>query len=304
MKQIEPPSIMANHAKCGVPAGDILIEGGRLGVLLAHRLGGTSEDLSPFGATLSSAGYTISVPQLYGHGGTHALLSATTWQHWYASFVEAYEELKSRCDIIVAGGLSEGALLALHLAAEKPDHVHGLLLLSPTFWPDGWGVPWYGRLLRRLTSKTIANLFRLDERAPFGIKDEGLRQAALERMHSDGRASEDVLGRSGGALLELKWLAERVTEEVDRIAQPALIFHSRESDRSRLDVTRLLQTKMRGPTDLLLLDDSYHLVTHDRQRDLVAERSVIFLDQLVRRIDERKANAKLREGQDMLDDRE
>src|SRR5262245_10016072 len=168
---------MANHSKCCVAATDILRPGGRLGFLLMHRHGGTPAELAYVADELAAAGHTVACPLLYGHGGSRALLAATTWRDWYASVEEAHAELKARCDVVIAGGLSSGALLALHLAARHPDRVQGTVLFAPTIWPNGWAVPWYGGMLRLLDHKRLANFFRLDERAPYGIKDELLRRS-------------------------------------------------------------------------------------------------------------------------------
>ena len=42
-----------------------------------------------------------------------------------------------------AAALAMGAVLALHLAAQRQDQVHGLALYAPTLWYDGWAMPWY-----------------------------------------------------------------------------------------------------------------------------------------------------------------
>ena len=171
----------------------------------------------------------------------------------------------------MVGGLGVGALLALKLAAERRQRVQGLALFAPTFWPNGWAMPWYGTVLRVLGSKRIANLFRFDERPPFGIKDDKLREAALASMTRDGRRRDDVLGRSGGTMLEVKWLAQSVSAQLADVTQPCLIFHPRHDDRSALSASQMLQKRLGGVVDLVVLDDSYHLVTLDRQRALVLE---------------------------------
>jgi carboxylesterase len=267
---------MANHSKCCVPATDIFRAGGRLGFLLVHRHGGTPAELAYVADELAAAGHTVACPLLYGHGGSRALLGATTWLQWYASVEEAHADLRSRCDVVIAGGLSSGALLALHLAAQRPAQVQGTVLFAPTIWPNGWAVPWYGGMLRLLGHKRIANFFRLDERAPYGIKDELLRRSVLDGMHSDGRSDDDIFGRSGGAMLELKWLAGAVMDEVARVRQPCLIFHPRHDDRSSLSSSLKLQRRLGGRVDMIVLEDSYHLVTLDRERAFVVGRALEF----------------------------
>ncbi|MGE0627125.1 MAG: alpha/beta hydrolase [Hyphomicrobiaceae bacterium] len=272
---------MASPAKCGVEISDLFIEGSRFGFLFVHRLGGTPADLAYVAEGLGASGFTVSVPLLYGHGGSRALLGATTWEQWYGSVAEAHEELVQCCDKVVVGGLGVGALLALKLAAGAPSAVDGCVLFSPTFWPNGWAMPWYGGALRLIGHKRLANLFRFDERPPYGIKDEVLRRTVLDDMaRRDARSSEDVLGRAGGALLEVKWLAKEVMPKLADVRQPALIFHPRYDDRSRLSASQLLQKRLGGIVNLVVLEDSYHLVTLDRQRELVLDRVRHFADEL------------------------
>lgn len=271
---------MISAQKCGVTIADVLHEGGRFGFLLIHRLGGAPSDVGYVSDGLARAGYTVSCPLLYGHGGSRDLLAATTWRQWAGTIDAALTELANRCDMIVAGGLGVGALLALRAAAEHPEKVSGLALFAPTFWPNGWAMPWYGNALRVLGSKRLANLVRFDERPPFGIKDEGLRQEMLDALAKDGRPKGDVMGRSGGAFLEVKWLARDVSERLAAVKQPCLIFHPRHDDRSALSASQTLQQRLGGVVDLIVLDDSYHLVTQDRQRALVLERVLEFADGL------------------------
>lgn len=287
---------MPNHSKCGVAASDIFLEGGRVGFLLMHRLGGTPAELAYVADALAAAGHTVACPVLYGHGGSRALLAATTWSDWYRSVEEAHDEVTGRCEVVIAGGLSSGALLALHLAAERADCVQGTVLFAPTIWPNGWAVPWYGSMLRLLGHKGLANLFRLDERPPYGIKDDGLRRSVLDGMHSDGRSDDDIFGRAGGAMLEHKWLANTVMAELASIRQPSLIFHPRHDDRSRLSSSLKLQRRLGGRVDVIVLEDSYHLVTLDRQRALVVDRALEFAENVAARAGGRAGSCEFLDG--------
>ncbi len=271
---------MTPSRNCGVSIADINHAGGRFGFLLIHRLGGVPADVGYVADGLARAGYSVLCPLLYGHGGSRALLAATTWRQWYESVGEAHTALAERCDTIVVGGLGVGALLALELAVERRERVDGLALFAPTFWPNGWAMPWYGNALRLVGSKRLADFIRFDERPPFGIKDDALRAEMLASQARDGRPMEDILGRSGGALLEVKWLAGHVKPRLRLVKQPSLIFHPRHDDRSALSASQGLQRRLGGAVDLIVLDDSYHLVTSDRQRALVLERVLEFAEAL------------------------
>jgi carboxylesterase len=271
---------MANPPKCGVEIADFRYQGDRLGFLLVHRLGSTPAVLSYLATGLARAGRSVSCPLLYGHGGSRALLGATTWSQWYGTLVEAHQELSGSCDTVIVGGLGVGALLALNLAADHGARIDALALFAPTFWPNGWAMPWYGNVLRVLSSKRLANLIRFDERPPYGIKDDALRRSMLESLAQDGRSLDDVNGRVGGALLEAKWLARAVIPKLAQVTQPCLVFHPRYDDRSQLSASQLLQKQLGGIVELVVLEDSYHLVTLDRQRDLVLQRVIEFAEEL------------------------
>lgn len=263
-------------------------ENGRVGFLLIHGLGGTPVELRFIAQGLTRAGFAVYCPLLEGHGGTKAELNATTWQDWYDSVAAAHDELRARCDMVVVGGLSSGALLALYLAANRPGDVAAAVLFAPTLWPDGWAIPKTFQLFKLVRHKWFASLIHFREVAPYGIKDERIRQFVLESLQSEGRPLEEILGRGGGVLWELKALRNIVKKQLSAIRQPTLIFHPRHDDQSDVANTMKLQRQLGGLVDVVVLDDSYHMVTLDRQRTLVVDRSVELGQRLVAGLQPRK----------------
>lgn len=281
---------MSMEATLGHGARGIDIGAGPLGFLLVHGLGGTPVELRFVAEGLARAGHAVSVPLLEGHGGSDDLLNATIWRDWYRSVEQACERLLRRCDLVIAGGLSAGAMLALHLAHERPDDVQGTVLFSPTLWPNGWAIPWYFNLFRIIGAKWLANLFYLREVYPYGIKDERIRKFVLDSLQKgpDQRSLDDIFGRRGGTILEFEWLVKAVREELGEIRQPALIFHSREDDQTDISNTMKLQRGLGGRVHTIVLEDSYHMVTLDRQRAVVVERTAEFAQWLERQHGERR----------------
>jgi carboxylesterase len=255
----------------------IRVSGDRLGFLLIHGLGGTPLELRYVAHGLASAGHTVHVPQLSGHCGTVKELRATGWLDWYASVEAEHDRLKSAgCDAVVVGGLSVGSILALHLAAMRPHTVSGLALYAPSLWLDGWGVPWHAALFKLVTMKWFADFFPFAERHPWGVKDERLR-ALIERAIKSGDSSRaGVAALPGCLMLELRWLVQCVKQEIAYIRQPTLILHPREDDRASLRNLSYLQASLGGLIETVVLDDSYHLVTLDRQRQIVVARTLEF----------------------------
>jgi carboxylesterase len=254
----------------------IRLAGDRLGFLLIHGLGGTPMELRYVAQGLARAGHSVHVPQLAGHCGTAAELKASGWLDWFGSVEREHDRLKASCEAIVVGGLSVGSILALHLAAARAESVSGLALYAPSLWLDGWGVPWYAGLFRLVTMKWCADWFPFAERHPWGIKDERLR-ALIERAIKSGDSSRaGAAALPGSLMLELRWLVQRVCEEIGAVRQPALIVHPRQDDRASLRNLHYLQGSLGGLTETVVLDDSYHLVTLDRQRQIVVDRTLEF----------------------------
>jgi hypothetical protein len=75
---------------------------------------------------------------------------------------------------------------------------------------------------------------------------------------------------------QLYKLVRVVKHELKAIAAPALIVQARDDDLSSLRNAEYLQRHMGGIVGTLVLDDSYHIVTVDRQRDLLIEGTMAF----------------------------
>lgn len=261
---------------------------GRVGVLLIHGLCGSPSEIRYVANGLSRSGYTVLCPQLAGHGGTEAELMATTWQDWYESAVKGLEELAATCETVIVGGLSTGAVLSLMLAARHKDKVHAVALYSPTLWLSGRQIPWYLPLFRLVDSKRLANLFRFPVPIHVGIKDQRIRSFIMNAMASEGAkgATPGPSATPGGAVLERRRLAKEVMKDLGTITQPVLILHAREDDYAGLDNAAYLQRELAGPVDLVVLEDSYHMVTVDRQRHVVLDRTQAFVSRIAASIAE------------------
>lgn len=266
------------NADAAAPSQDrgMFYEGGPTGFLLIHGLSGTPVELRYIANGLARAGHTVHCPQLAGHCGTLDQLRQSTWTDWYASVETALDSLARRCEHVFVGGLSMGAILALRLAALHPAKVHGCMLYAPTLWLDGWGVPWYSRLFSIVQQKSVANLVWFSERSPYGIKDPRLRAIIAEAIHSGDPASAGFLRIPGGCMMELRHLVRLVRRDLASIVQPTLILHPRHDDRASLRNAAYLGRNLGGRVETVVLEDSYHVITLDRQRDVVLEKSAAF----------------------------
>lgn len=287
---------MSKNEKINAYRGSLVMPGGRVGVLLVHSLGGNPIELRFVAQALARQGYTVYCPLIPGLGGGTDPSGLSSWRDWYSALEEAHDELKQHCDVVIAGGISAGSMLALRLARERANDVQGLILFAPTMWPNGWTIPATFHFFRLVRHKWVASLMRFRQRAPFGIKDERIRNFVIDSFKSEGRPLEDLFSRGGGLVWEFLQLARDVKRRLGEIPQQAVLFHPRHDDQSDLSNAFLLQRKLGGAVEATVLDDCYHMVTLDRQRSLVVDRTVDFVVRLTQRLEEKAAVSRFIKG--------
>lgn len=270
--------------------------GGRLGFVLVHGLAGTPIEVRYVGNALQRAGHAVDCVELAGHGRSVADLKRTCWEDWYASVEAAHARIRRQADIVIVGGLSSGAVLALNLVAERGDEVDGVMLFSPTLRYDGWSVPWYRFLVRLLRETPIRHIGWYSDRPPYGIKNERLRQFVVQQMLSNPSQDYGPYKTPGEALRQMVRLVDHVRPRLPAIRQPVLIVHPREDDIASLGNAAYLQKKLGGLVETFVLDDSYHMITIDQQRDLVVERAQSYATWLKARIERTKATLVSEQG--------
>jgi carboxylesterase len=262
---------------------DFHLPGGRNGVLLIHGLTGTPTEMRFVAKGLNRNGFTVHGMQLAGHCGDEADLLATGWHDWYRSVVEAAEKLRGEVDHLFVAGLSMGALLALKLAADHPDKVDGLGLYGTTFVYDGWTIPWIGKLsfmLPLVCGLGIGHGMKFHECFPYGIKDERIRQRIAGSMLSGDSAAAGLPGNPWPSLAEFYRLSFRVRRQLKDVRTPCLVVHAKDDDVASLKNVRLVVRGVSGPVETVLLENSYHMITVDQERNQVIERTTRFFNEV------------------------
>lgn len=118
------------------PSGDartqaFAVDGGRVGCLLLHGFTGTPAEMRPLAERLAERGYSVRAPLLPGHGSRAEDLLPKRWEDWFGAAEASWEELGAVAPRRAVAGLSMGALLALHLAHERPREVSAVAALAP-----------------------------------------------------------------------------------------------------------------------------------------------------------------------------
>lgn len=265
---------------------DFLLEGGRIGVLLIHGLTGTPTEMRGIGREFNRAGFTVYGMQLAGHCGDMNDLIATNWQDWYRTVVESAEKLRERVDYLYVGGLSMGAVLALKYASDYPQNVQGVLVYGATFRFDGWTVSpltkLMGPLLLTLTDKLhICRGRVVNEEPPYGIHNEQLRRKISQNMLSGDSGAAGLAGNPWPSLSQFVYLARNVRQSLHKVTSPCLILHAENDDIAHRRNGELVRDNVSGPVKMVLLKNSYHMITIDNDRRELITRSLTFMQQNV-----------------------
>ncbi|GGE77040.1 alpha/beta hydrolase [Niveispirillum cyanobacteriorum] len=136
--------------------------------------------------------------------------------------------------------------------------------------------------MRILVPTPLGKRLAFVEREPYGSKDARIRAAIVRAMHAGDSATAGLLSTPAHAIREMWCFKADLKPRWPSVRQPTLLVQSREDDIASLSNAFYLLRRLGGRVDMLVLDDSYHLVTVDRQRDLMATRVTDFLTTLVR----------------------
>lgn len=248
----------------------------RKGVLLLHGLTGAPGEMRLVGRRLRRAGFEVSAPLLAGHGADQQTLLRTTWRDWLDSVRTAYRELAAQVGEVYVAGVCVGGALGLALCAEFPE-IKGAAVYSMTFEYDGWNMPRWATaapLIQLVANLPLVRRLSYREPYPYGLKDLRMRELASRAPQTLVAGSLDRM--PVGSLYQMYRLCRHVERMAPGIAAPTLIVHADEDDMSHPRNAERLRVALGGPSEILRLEDSYHMVHVDRQHALVAQHTAAF----------------------------
>ncbi len=237
---------------------------GRTGCLLIHGLTSTTQEIEGISAFLYKKKYTVLATLLKGHNTSIENLHETTWHDWYASVERDFDFLSRHCDEIYIIGLSIGATLALHLAANKRmPKIKGVVLLAPAIFyvsPLIHLTPFLQHV-KRYTTKDYSKYYPKRKEAFFDIADDRALRGRI--------AYEKVPLKALASALSL---IKIVKKEAKKINMPALIIHSLKDRTIKPKSARFVYNQLSTPVErkkLVYLKNSGHVITVDFDKKLV-----------------------------------
>ena len=264
----------------------IELTGSEHAVLLIHGLQGVPTEVQALAKRLHKAGYTVRVPHFKGYGYTagDTPYSVTLWRDWHNQVLLELRDLKRQYKTVSIGGLCIGAVLALSVAAEAGAEISGLSLLATTLFYDGWSIPWYRFMLPLGYYTPFRYLYSYREREPFGLKNEQLRRWVAREMSHKTSSIAGASNLALPAIHEAELLIKSVKRSLPKVTVPALIIHAVEDDVSTPRSADFVVNHIGSDkVQKILLHDSYHIITMDNERELVADETIKFFDDLTGR---------------------
>jgi carboxylesterase len=241
------------------------------GVLLIHGLGGTEYDLGALLKALQRAGTHVQAPTLPGHGSRPEDLLHVRAEDWLAAVQDKYQEMLQTHETVHIAGMCMGSLLAVELAKRVRHNRGKLAVLAAPIYIDGWSTPWYRDMRHILTRLDyFCRRVKIMEEEPFGIKNNLLRAIVKKKLAADESFHYGWVPLA--AVKQVDRLRSWVKRNLHEVQCPTLVVHAREDELTSLKSAQFLMSRLtQAPSQLEVLENSYHMICVDNDRNQVVK---------------------------------
>ena len=239
-------------------AEPLRFEGNGTGVLVSHGFTGTAQSVRPLSEALVEEGFTVAMPRLKGHGTSMEDHAKSTASDWISSIEEDLAWLGMRTHSIFFAGLSMGGMFSLYFAALRPDVIRGVVPINACVF---------------LNDPDLARVV-FDPGAPPTVPGVG------SDIKAEG-VEELVYPEVPVPPLKEFMAIMRVTDDLlPAVTAPALILQSTEDHVVPPENgPHILERLGSSDKELVWLENSYHVATLDNDADLIAERTIRFIQE-------------------------
>ncbi len=254
-----------------VDAGPFELGRGSASVILLHGLTGTPFEVRPLADRIHAAGYAAHAPRLAGHTDLRAL-EDSTWRDWYGSAEAVLDDHRKRGRRVVVLGFSMGALLALRLAAKRPDDVAGVVAISVPLEQPRW------------QRHAIAGLASLRRKPLVGrwIRPRTKQRGPDIRIWREQARSPSLSAFPYPSLREFVALQREVRACLPRVRTPLLLIHGRLDHTAPVEHSaRVAQAVSSPDVRRVILPRSFHIVGRDLDADRAADEVTRFVTKVL-----------------------
>lgn len=246
----------------------IFLEGtNNAGVLVVHGFTGTPDSVRPLVHKLHETGFTVSAPLLPGHGTSPEDLKTKTAKDWFSHVEKSFFELKEKVDTVFVAGLSMGALLTLKLAALHKNEMKAIACLA---------TPLFLHSLPSIAFQVVWNsplrfFYKYQKKKTVDMKDEEAKKNFwnYEKMPVN-------------SIAEIVKLQKEVGRNLSKIEAPLLLVHAKnDSVAPYSSMNKVAGLVSSSVIEKITLENSYHLVTLDFEKDIVAQKVSEFFERFL-----------------------
>lgn len=271
-----------------IPDSSFFLPGDKNLCFLIHGLTGTAKEMGSIAQYLNKKGFSIAAPLMANHNKSISCLKRTSWQELYRSVRDEFIKYAGAYENIFVAGLSFGALIGILLAYEFPRKVKALNCFSPTLFFDGWskGNQPKSRIFLPLVYRTpLKYWFYFKEEYPYGIKNERLRKK-IESFYKEAKLFDYSKVHLYGypvipvsCMYQNYLLSKKVISILKEITAPIQIMQAREDDVTSPKNSYYIHNRVSSrEKEIFFLENSYHIITADQERDKVAEQTADFFE--------------------------
>lgn len=248
-------------------------------ILLFHGLTGSTFEMKKYGQYLYKQGYDVYAYCLPGHGADSVSIKNVTWLDWVNFSFDKLDSLKKKYNKVFLAGLCLGAVISLVLEQMYPSYVSGIISLSTTLFLDGWTIPWYNFLMPLGLNTIMRFYYTFPEREPYGIKNESKRRS-IQKLMSKNTVAMDNYPLC--CVYELLKMSKFARKNMQKVKCPILIIHSKEDDLTSVKSAYCVYNNVSSTEKkIIILENSYHLMLYDNEKDRVYNESLLFLNNIV-----------------------
>lgn len=252
-----------------ISADALAPEQAALPVVLIHGLLSTPREFGLISLPLQSRGVPLIIPNIAGY--TEADRTRfRRWEDWVESACDAIRAQVGVDQPFVLGGLCSGGMVAAAVAARKEFNVRTLVMMSPSFGYDGWGRTAWWRWRHLGYALGLDRWISIKESPPYGIKNEKIRKWVERDMQQRATSAAGPSTLPLWAIHQSERLMNHVVARFPSLHIPTVVIHSRLDEICSLGVVRrVFDTLPSGPNRLVVLENSYHMITIDNDRQQV-----------------------------------
>ena len=242
-------------------AEPIFYDRGDKGILFLHGFTGSPYEGRDFAEYFQQKGYTVWVPLLPGHGTHPGDLETVTWADWYSAARTHLFKLQRKCKKVAVVGQSMGAALAMNLAAHYP--FDALVTLAGFVFLTDWR-------LKLLPVARHVMRYQYKSKGP-DIKSKEAKKRSASYHKYPVKSIQQLLA-----------LIEHVRGDLMDIHIPTFLVHAKRDHvvhYSNMDyLYNHIASKIKKR---LLVENSYHIVSVDNDKELIFEEIETFFKKLL-----------------------